>query len=203
MFFRIDPARLITKCLLCGFAAITVLVCIGALFPNKGDAAPQSSNALPTKKAEQPMPGENDGIQTVSTDRRITALKSTKVEWKLRFDGCGHYITLKSQGDITGMDKEEAKAAYSDYSAELFTSAYVSLVKDSGGCCPEHYVMLSGADGDTLEVYKRNTQTLENEHITSIDISPDRFAEDTAALQTGGLLFNSLQEINEYIESVE
>ena len=149
------------------------------------------------------MPDENDGIQTVSTDRRITALKSTKVEWKLRFDGCGHYITLKSQGDITGMDKEEAKAAYSDYSAELFTSAYVSLVKDSGGCCPEHYVMLSGADGDTLEVYKRNTQTLENEHITSIDISPDRFAEDTAALQTGGLLFNSLQEINEYIENVE
>ena len=139
----------------------------------------------------------------MSTDRRITALKSTKVEWKLRFDGCGHYITLKSQGDITGMDKEEAKAAYSDYSAELFTSAYVSLVKDSGGCCPEHYVMLSGADGDTLEVYKRNTQTLENEHITSIDISPDRFAEDTAALQTGGLLFNSLQEINEYIESIE
>ena len=49
MFFRFDPARLITKCLLCGFAAITVLVCIGALFPNKGDAAPQSSNALPTK----------------------------------------------------------------------------------------------------------------------------------------------------------
>ena len=78
------------------------------------------------------MPGENDGIQTVSTDRRITALKSTKVEWKLRFDGCGHYITLKSQGDIEGMNKEEAKAAYSDYSAELFTSAYVSLVKDSG-----------------------------------------------------------------------
>ena len=101
------------------------------------------------------------------------------------------------------MDKEEAKAAYSDYSAELFTSAYVSLVKDSGGCCPEHYVMLSGADGDTLEVYKRNTQTLENEHITSIDISPDRFAEDAAALQAGGMLFNTLQEINEYIESVE
>ena len=85
----------------------------------------------------------------------------------------------------------------------LWSEAYVSLVKDSGGCCPEHYVMLSGADGDTLEVYTRNTQTLENEHITSIDISPDRFAEDTAALQTGGLLFNSLQEINEYIESVE
>ena len=41
MFFRFDPARLITKCLLCGFAAITVIVCIGALFPNKGDAAPQ------------------------------------------------------------------------------------------------------------------------------------------------------------------
>ena len=52
MFFRFDPARLITKCLLCGFAAITVIVCIGALFPNKGDAAPQGSNALPTKKAE-------------------------------------------------------------------------------------------------------------------------------------------------------
>lgn len=180
-----------------------MIVCIGALFPNKGDAAPQSSNALPTKKAEQPMPGENDGIQTVSTDRRITALKSTKVEWKLRFDGCGHYITLKSQGDIEGMNKEEAKAAYSDYSVELFTSAYVSLVKDSGGCCPEHYVMLSGEDGDKLEVYRRNNQTLENEHITSIDISPDRFAEDAAALQAGGMLFNTLQEINEYIESVE
>ena len=186
MFFRFDPARLITKCLLCGFAAITTLVCIGALFPDKGDTAPQSSNALPSKQAEQPMPNE-----------------STKVEWKLRFNGCGHYITLKSQGDIAGMDKEEAKAAYSDYSAELFTSAYISLVKDSDGCCPEHYVMLSGADGDTLEVYKRNTQTLENEHITSIDISPDRFAEDAATLQAGGMLFNTLQEINEYIESEE
>lgn len=203
MFFRIDPARLITKCLLCGFAVITTLVCIGALLPDKGDAVPQSSNALPLKQTEQPLPDESDGVQTVSTNRRITALKSTKVEWKLHFDGCGHYITLKSQGDIAGMDKEEAKAAYSDYSAELFTSAYVSLVKDSDGCCPEHYVMLSGEDGDTLEVYKRNTQTLENEHITSIDISPDRFAEDTAALQAGGLLFNSFQEINEYIESAE
>ena len=203
MFFRIDPARLMTKCLLCGFAVITTLVCIGVLFPDKGDAAPQGSNAIPTKQAEQSMPDESDSVQTVSTDRRITALKSTKVEWKLRFNGCGHYITLKSQGDIAGMDKEEAKAAYSDYSAELFTSAYVSLVKDSDGFCPEHYVMLSGEDGDMLEVYKRNTQTLENEHITSIDISPDRFAEDIAALQAGGLLFNSLQEINEYIESVE
>lgn len=203
MFFRIDPARLMTKCLLCGFAMITTLVCIGVLFPDKGDAAPQGSNAIPTKQAEQSMPDESDSVQTVSTDRRITALKSTKVEWKLRFNGCGHYITLKSQGDIAGMDKEEAKAAYSDYSAELFTSAYVSLVKDSDGFCPEHYVMLSGEDGDMLEVYKRNTQTFENEHITSIDISPDRFAEDIAALQAGGLLFNSLQEINEYIESAE
>lgn len=203
MFFRIDPARLMTKCLLCGFAVITTLVCIGVLFPDKGDAAPQGSNAIPTKQAEQSMPDESDSVQTVSTDRRITALKNTKVEWKLRFDGCGHYITLKSQGDIEGMNKEEAKAAYSDYSAELFTSAYVSLVKDSDGFCPEHYVMLSGEDGDMLEVYKRNTQTLENEHITSIDISPDRFAEDIAALQADGLLFNSLQEINEYIESVE
>lgn len=203
MFFRIDPARLMTKCLLCGFAMITTLVCIGVLFPDKGDAAPQGSNAIPPKQAEQSMPDESDSVQTVSTDRRITALKSTKVEWKLRFNGCEHYITLKSQGDIAGMDKEEAKAAYSDYSAELFTSAYVSLVKDSDGFCPEHYVMLSGEDGDMLEVYKRNTQTLENEHITSIDISPDRFAEDIAALQAGGLLFNSLQEINEYIESAE
>lgn len=203
MFFKFDPARLMTKCLLCGFAAIAALVCIGALFPDKGDAAPQSSNAIPPKQTEQSMPDESDSIQTVSTDRRITALKSTKVEWKLRFDGCGHYITLKSQGDIAGMDKEEAKAAYSDYSAELFTSAYVSLVKDSDGCCPEHYVMLSGKDGATLEIYKRDTQTLKNEHITSIDISPDRFAEDAAALQAGGLLFNSLQEINEYIESAE
>lgn len=203
MFFRIDPARLMTKCLLCGFAMITTLVCISVLFPDKGDAAPQGSNAIPPKQAEQSMPDESDSVQTVSTDRRITALKSTKVEWKLRFNGCGHYITLKSQGDIAGMDKEEAKAAYSDYSAELFTSAYVSLVKDSDGFCPEHYVMLSGEDGDMLEVYKRNTQTLENEHITSIDISPDRFAEDIAALQAGGLLFNSLQEINEYIESAE
>ena len=203
MFFRIDHARLMTKCLLCGFTMITTLVCIGVLFPDKGDAAPQGSNAIPTKQAEQSMPDESDSVQTVSTDRRITALKSTKVEWKLRFNGCGHYITLKSQGDIAGMDKEEAKAAYSDYSAELFTSAYVSLVKDSDGFCPEQYVMLSGEDGDMLEVYKRNTQTLENEHITSIDISPDRFAEDIAALQAGGLLFNSLQEINEYIESAE
>ena len=203
MFFRIDHARLITKCLLCGFAAITTLVCIGALFPDKSDTAPQSSNALPSKQAEQPMPNESASIKTVSTDRRITALKSTKVEWKLRFDGCGHYITLKSQGDIEGMNKEETKAAYSDYSVELLTSAYVSLVKDSGGCCPEHYVMLSGEDGDKLEVYRRNKQTLENEHITSIDISPDRFAEDAAALQAGGMLFNTLQEINEYIESIE
>lgn len=203
MFFRIDPARLMTKCLLCGFAMITTLVCIGVLFPDKGDAAPQGSNAIPTKQAEQSMPDKSDSVQTVSTDRRITALKSTKVEWKLRFNGCGHYITLKSQGDIAGMDKEEAKAAYSDYSAELFTSAYVSLVKDSDGFCPEHYVMLSGEDGDMLEVYKRNTQTLENEHITSIDISPDKFAEDAAALQAGGMLFNTLQEINEYIESAE
>lgn len=203
MFFRIDHARLMTKCLLCGFAMITTLVCISVLFPDKGNAAPQGSNAIPPKQAEQSMPDESDSVQTVSTDRRITALKSTKVEWKLRFNGCGHYITLKSQGDIAGMDKEEAKAAYSDYSAELFTSAYVSLVKDSDGFCPEHYVMLSGEDGDMLEVYKRNTQTLENEHITSIDISPDRFAEDIAALQAGGLLFNSLQEINEYIESAE
>lgn len=203
MFFRIDHARLMTKCLLCGFTMITTLVCIGVLFPDKGDAAPQGSNAIPPKQAEQSMPDESDSVQTVSTDRRITALKSTKVEWKLRFNGCGHYITLKSQGDIAGMDKEEAKAAYSDYSAELFTSAYVSLVKDSDGFCPEHYVMLSGEDGDMLEVYKRNTQTLENEHITSIDISPDRFAEDIAALQADGLLFNSLQEINEYIESAE
>lgn len=203
MFFRFDPARLMTKCLLCGFAMITTLVCIGVLFPDKGDAAPQGSNAIPTKQTEQSMPDESDSVQTVSTDRRITALKSTKVEWKLRFNGCGHYITLKSQGDIEGMNKEEVKAAYSDYSAELFTSAYVSLLKDSDGFCPEHYVMLSGEDGDMLEVYKRNTQTLENEHITSIDISPDRFAEDAAALQAGGMLFNTLQEINEYIESAE
>ena len=65
MFFRFDPARLITKCLLCGFAAITTLVCIGALFPDKGDTAPQSSNALPSKQAEQPMPNESASVKTV------------------------------------------------------------------------------------------------------------------------------------------
>ena len=60
-----------------------------------------------------------------------------------------------------------------------------------------------GKMGIRLKYTSADTQTLENEHITSIDISPDRFAEDIAALQAGGLLFNSLQEINEYIESAE
>lgn len=201
MFFRIDPIRIATKCLLSGMAAIALFVCIGTLFADNGGTAEE--NGLDAENGHTISPADDDDIKTASAGRRITALKSTRVEWKLRFNGCGHYITLSPQGDIAGMDKEEAKAAYSDYSAELFTSAYVSLVKDSDGCCPEHYVMLSGEDGDTLEVYKRNTQTLENEHITSIDISPDRFAEDTSALQAGGLLFNSLQEINEYIESAE
>ena len=198
MFFKNIVVHGIFKRGLYGVVLIAIGACLGLLAAQMRNIdEPEDKNIIvPAEETQAPS-------FQVSTQREMTALKSTNVEWKVRFLGCGHELNEKPAFDITGMTEDQVKEAYSDYSEKLFTSANICLVKEDKGCCPEHYVLYTAKDANKLELHKRDENTFEDSVVLELDMDISKLDDETKALMHDGMMFSSLREINEFMESIE
>lgn len=158
------------------------------------EQAPDITAIEETPQAEEPA-------AQVETQREIMATKDTHAEWIARFTQCGHEIRLESQGDVTGLDREETAARFPDFEIELFTTARVRMVKKLDSLCPAHYQLRLVEQG--VGVFRTNPETFEPEQLMVLAVDQNVMSVETAEALRQGLVFDSLAGINEYLEGTE
>lgn len=70
------------------------------------------------------------------------------------------------------------------------------------GYCPAHLLLRADAQG-TLAVWRMQEDALEMQPVLTLAATLDAFDGETAAALSEGVLFESMDEINAYLESME
>ena len=110
---------------------------------------------------------------------------------------CGHCDTYKTD-EYIGCSKTMLEAM-ENCSIEVMTDDYVCLVINETDCCDKHY-MLRLIDGNKLCVF---TTGLQSGRLTEILFDTACIDEAEYSKLTKGIVFDTLDEINAYIENIE
>ena len=134
---------------------------------------------------------------------RERILPSTGILLHAVFSGCGHEKTiLLDNTPYIGMSELELGRSLTDETIESFSAERVYLHAQREGYCPDHLVLK--AEEGMLCVYRTKQSTLEKELMYRLTVPEGQrpFPQEDA-LREEGLVFNSLSEINAYLESAE
>ena len=100
------------------------------------------------------------------------------------------------------MTRRELAQAYPEAAITTFTSERVRLVVSAEGYCPAHLLLMADAKG-ALAVYQMQEDTLQMEAVLALPLAADAFDAETAAALAAGVPFDTMDEINAYLESME
>ena len=130
-------------------------------------------------------------------------LPGAVIEKYIRFDGCGHTLSVPQESRaFIGYTEEELAAFYDAGTIDAFSSTYAAISFVQAGFCPNHYV-LGSVDG-LLCVYRTSAETLARDIVQVIQtVNPQEFPEEERALLGTGIAFDSLEQIDTYLENVE
>lgn len=132
------------------------------------------------------------------TERETVLSSNEETEYITRFTGCGDEVTRTVVGSDAGLTRRELAAAHGGYEVELFDAEHARLVREADGCCPEHYTLCAG-EGELI-ITRRDAETLE--YVEVMRIKTESVPGDAAGLAQG-LTFDTLEEINAYLEGAE
>jgi len=124
-----------------------------------------------------------------------------EVEWLVRFTKCGHETAIEPAGGVAGKTRKEIATAYPDYAIEIFDTAYVRIVKSAESYCPAHYTLSMGEDA--LVITKTDVDTLAPKEVMRIIADTSLLDEEALAALAAGVTFDSLEDINAYLEGAE
>lgn len=149
-----------------------------------------------------PAPAPGDPSQSVGEIGDSIILPTTAVTWEYRFTMCEHVRTVKNNRNVIGMSKDELTAKFSGSEILQWDQEQVSIKRTIEGCCPAHY-LLQLNDRQIICVYQVDSNTFEK--VLYMELTTDSGSIDAEAMQElkTGVCLNTLDEINEYIESVE
>ena len=128
------------------------------------------------------------GEETVSPDARVL--------WRYHM-ACGHVVEREDAQPAIGKTKAELEAAYGVDSVSSFGNAAVVLELESPLCCPDHYLLK--LEEGVLTVRKTGDD-LQEEILLTLDVT---LPPDAAAECEQGLCFDSLEDINVYLEGLD
>ena len=137
----------------------------------------------------------------VVVPREDVVAADAAVEWLARFSECEHEAKLDAQGDLAGMARGDVARNYPDYAIELFDPHRVRLVRLVEGYCPAHYTLSLGEEA--LIITRTDLATLGNIEVMRVIIDTGALAEESLAALEKGVTFDSLEQINAYLEGAE
>lgn len=146
---------------------------------------------------------EDGDTTTVDHIGRVNILPDTIIQCVYRFSGCEH--TIERQIDpltYVGQTQDEFLNEYRDHEIESFSSELVQLRCLRLGPCPQH-IMLRADEMGQLIVYQTSEQALEVKEIQLLPIYAASFPSEIAEELYEGIVFSSIDEINEYLENAE
>ncbi len=133
----------------------------------------------------------------------VSVLPSTGITLETCFAVCGHTVS-RELDNASYVGFSEAEMAEHFFGADFteFSSKRVVMRRSQPGCCPEHVLLKSAADG-TLRVYQTEADTFRQRELQHLGETPALLDESVAAELAAGVAFDSIDEINAYLESVE
>lgn len=159
------------------------------------------SRTAEPEKPEETEPVTTAEAGTVAAKNEGALEAGANEEWLVHFSMCDHTVETESGGTLTGMTREEIEKVYPEYKLAFFDIENVRLVREVEGCCPEHYHAVMS--GGTLIISKMDMETLSMKELMRIIPGEGELDSETTATLEKGALFQSLSEINAYLESIE
>ncbi|MDO4572245.1 MAG: hypothetical protein Q4C13_02665 [Clostridia bacterium] len=174
--FLKENYRMLLLAILSMLAGIAVGACIGIRLPDGGAA---------------------DTAQAAESIGADTALERV-----VHFSACAHETSIPMDAAAyLGYTREDMIRHFPDASIMRFDSEEVTLFQLVQGYCPRHYVLRMQDDG-TLQVMKTNDSLLTEELIALLPEEPALLHEAERDGLRAGLAFDSLPEIDAYLESM-
>ena len=85
---------------------------------------------------------------------------------------------------------------------DTMTDEYVCLVFDLDECCSKHYLLML-VEEDVVCVFSTNESEGGNVQLMEIALDSSKIDEEEHGKLIDGIIFDSLEEINAYIENIE
>lgn len=149
-----------------------------------------------------PLNGTNaeDEAAAVDTEHVKRVTVTTGVEWLCRFTACEH--TIEKQGDdLIGMSRAETEKSFPQHTVEEFSERRVVLSRTVEGCCHRHiFAKLEGGD---LVIKRADEGSDELREFIRISSNRLTLPDALRAELSKGVAFESLEEINSCLESME
>lgn len=146
-------------------------------------------------------PQETPDVLDVAVPREDVAAQDATVEWIARFSKCEHEVALEPAGEVVGKTRTQIAGAYPEYALELFGKQAVRLVRQVEGYCPAHYTLTLGEE--TLVITRMDLAALSEQEVMRVIIDTNALDEESKAALEAGVTFNSLEEINLFLEGAE
>lgn len=152
----------------------------------------------PTETAQTPpsQPAQEPPAAQVAQMGEETVSPSAKVLWRYHM-ACGHVVEREDAQPAIGKTQAELEAAYGPGSVTSFGADAVVLELESAAYCPDHYVLK--LENGALTVRKTGDD-LQEEILLTLDVT---LPPDAAAECEKGLCFDSLEDINVYLEGLD
>lgn len=145
--------------------------------------------------SQDAIPADRSGV--------VNVLPDTKIEKRIQYSICGHTLCIPVDAHaFVGYTEEEMAQFYDDMRIDAFSAKQVLLQGSAVGFCPNHYVLclLDGA----LFVCKTNTETLYFDKLQALsDTHLLHISDEMREALEIGVAFDSLAEINAYLENSE
>lgn len=169
------------RVLLLALFAVVAGTCLGLAL---GHSAAMKGDAAPMSEAEMKIADD------------------TRMERLVHFDACEHemYVDMDQRAYL-GYTRDDLTRQFPDASVIQFEKSLVTLMQVNTGYCPAHYVLRLREDG-TLGVMQTDSKFFTEELVALLPEESVGFAPSEKANLQAGIAFESLSEIDAYLESV-
>ncbi len=152
------------------------------------EAPPPAEAAEPAEETPAAAQVAQRGEETVSPNAQVI--------WQNQMC-CGHTVEVESAQPIIGKTRAELEREYGADAILEFSPEKVTIAREMDLFCPEHYVLKLESG---LLTVRKTGEDLKEEILLTLDVS---LPPDAAAECTEGLPFDSLEDINLYLEGLD
>lgn len=134
-------------------------------------------------------------------DARIE--KGALIEWDYGYRMCSHhiYLTCEAGEDTAGLTFTEFRHEHPDVRIVSFEPYRLSLKMSFDCYCPRHFILRKHKDN--LAILRTLLGSDEQEVFLEVPIRFDSIEEDKIKVLEAGKLFDSLEELEQYIDVLE
>lgn len=183
------------------------LICLGCLLLAGGIGLYGYNRARPSMPQEQvakntPAPtAQATPNSQAAAGQQIRLTEQAKLILQIRYTKCGHTIESDiSDPELSNLTREELSAMFPQGTITEFAADGAKINESIDGICSNHYILKYDETTQSFSVYRREEADQDLKLVTSFE-GIDMPVVDEALKE--GILFDSLEQIESYIEDID